>query len=103
MRFHAASNTNEMMARIIAIHILVLLPSWSLVKNLIANTVATTIGIKVKQATGTYHQWMYSLRRVQKTVTKRKSVAMIVKIPIVITPHLIGKQPQQENGLSFSP
>ena len=47
---------NEMIANIIAIHILVLDPCWSLVKNLMTNIAPTISGASIKRATGTYHQ-----------------------------------------------
>ena len=56
MRFQIARRVNEMMANIIAIHILDLDPDWSLVKNLMTNTDPTISGARHKRATGTYHQ-----------------------------------------------
>jgi len=96
MRFQIPRRVNEAIARIIATHILVLEPSWSFVKNLMIKHTAITIGIKQRQATGTYHQWINSLSNVQNTSKNKAMVMRIVAIPIPIRPHLIGKHPQQE-------
>jgi len=56
MRFQIARRVNEMIANNIAIHILVLDPVWSLVKNLMTKIDPTISGARHKRATGTYHQ-----------------------------------------------
>ena len=63
MRFQIARRVNEMIASIIATHILVLDPVWSLVKNLMTKMAPTISGARHRRATGTYHQWMYSFKR----------------------------------------
>lgn len=59
---------------------------------------ATKSGQRRNRQISTYHQWRYSFKNKKKYQTNRITVTRTVKIPITIVPHLIGKQPQQDDS-----
>jgi len=58
----------------------------------------TKIGQRRNKQTSTYHQWIYSFKNKKKYHVNRIVVTNTVMIPMVTTPHLIGKHPQQEDS-----
>ncbi len=56
-------------------------------------------GIMRQKATAVYHQTISSLKRQAKSSRVKRTVRTSIKNPMIRTPHLIGKQPQQDKFL----